>query len=136
MKHEKTRNMANWSEAKYWSGIRSSLRRTFRFNWLPAKVALENARKPYSGPNKLQKWEFRCALCEQWFIRKGVELDHKTPCGSLNGLVDVGPFLSRLHPESPDAYQVICKKCHKLKTAEERKARTANNVSTPKGRTL
>jgi hypothetical protein len=123
MKGELTRNGNTWSESKYWGGVRSALRRLFRFNWIPAKQALEAARRKYEGANKLQKWEFRCGMCGLWKIRKEVELDHVIPCGSLRCLEDVGGFLSRLHPESPDAYQVICKKCHKIKTAEERKNR-------------
>ena len=123
MKGELTRNAQTWTEAKYWGGVRSALRRLFRFNWVPARQALEAARRPYVGPNRQQKWEFRCSSCEAWKIRKDVELDHVVPCGSLRCLADVGLFLSRLHPESPDAYQVICKACHKVKTAAERKGR-------------
>jgi 5-methylcytosine-specific restriction endonuclease McrA len=124
MKGELTRNGNTWTESKYWGGIRSALRRTFRFNWVPVKVCLESARRKYVGPNKLQKWEFRCATCGDFFMRREVEVDHITPCGSLRGPGDVAPFLARLHCESPDGYQVICKKCHKKKTAEERWART------------
>lgn len=128
VKNEKTRNGGTWTDSKYWAGIRSALRRTFRFNWLPAKQALENARRKYTGPNKLQKWEFLCASCGLFKIRKDVELDHVVPCGSLRTLSDVGPFLVRLHPEDVSAYQVICKTCHKIKTAEERLARKAETL--------
>lgn len=122
-KAPKTRNAGTWTEARYWSGIRSGLRRLFRFNWEPAKTALLNARRSYKGPNKQQKWEFECAWCHNWFIRKDIELDHVVPCGSLKCLEDVGPFLSRLHPESPDEYAVLCKSCHAEKTEAEREAK-------------
>lgn len=123
MKGPLTRNANTWTEAKYWGGIRSALRRLFRFNWEPAKQALVAARRAYRGANKLQKWEHQCSNCLRWYMRKEVELDHVVPCGSLRCAADVGPFLERLHPETPEAYQVICKSCHKKKTAEERKNR-------------
>jgi hypothetical protein len=123
MKGEKTRNAKTWTEAKYWGGIRSALRRLYRFQWVPAQQALIGARERYEGPNRLQKWSFRCAVCDGRFLRKDVELDHKVPCGSLKELVDVGPFLERLFPEDAGAYQVICKPCHLVKTKEERRKR-------------
>ena len=123
MKPPKVRNGGSWTEAQYWSAIRSGLRRLFRFNWQPAKQALEKSRRKYTGPNKLQKWEFICAGCAGWFIRKQVELDHVKPCGSLRGAADIGSFLDRLHPETTDAYQVLCKPCHQQKTNAEKEAR-------------
>lgn len=123
-KPPKTRNGGTWTEAQYWGAIRSGLRRLFRFNWHPAKQAWESARRPYVGPNKAQKWEFKCAGCGGWFIKKQVELDHIEPCGSLRCLEDIGDFLRRLHPEYVGAYQVLCKpKCHPAKTKAEREAR-------------
>lgn len=121
-KPPKVRNGGTWTEARYWSGIRSGLRRLFRFNWEPAKAALLAARRKYVGSNKQQKWEFQCAWCKQWFIRKEVELDHIEPCGSLKCLADVESFLSRLHPESSEAYAILCKGCHAEKTEAEREA--------------
>jgi hypothetical protein len=98
----------------------------FRFNWVPAKLALGRARRKSVSPNPRLKWEFQCAECKRWFPRKEVELDHRTPCGSLKSANDLGPFLSRLLPEDADAYQVICKAvCHPKKTAAERLARSA-----------
>lgn len=124
LKSPKVRNGGTWTEAQYWAAIRSGLRRLFRFNWEPAKQALLASRRPYTGPNKQQRWEHQCANCKEWFIRRDVELDHIEPCGSLRGLADIGDFLKRLHPESITAYQVLCKhKCHREKTAQEREAR-------------
>lgn len=123
MKGELTHNAKTWTTAKYWGGVRSALRKLYRFQWVPAKMALERARRRYVGPNKLQKWEFRCAKCGAFFLRKDVELDHLVPCGSLRCAADIGPFLERLHAESPDSYQVICKPCHLIKTGEERALR-------------
>lgn len=113
-------NGGTWTKAQYWSAIRSALRSKMRW-WKPANEALLASRRPYKGPNKLQKWEHLCAHCGQWHIRKNVAIDHIVPCGSLNGPEDLAPFLERLTPESPDAYQVLCKECHNVKTQEERR---------------
>lgn len=119
------RNGGTWSEAKFWGAVRSHLRRMFRFNWVPAKQALERAKRKSESDNPRLKWEFFCCECKGWFPRKAVELDHIVPCGSLRGLEDLPGFLSRLLPESADSYQVVCKECHKKKTAAEREARKA-----------
>ena len=120
MKGELTRNANTWTESQYWAGVRKALRRLFRFNWLPAKYALEAARRPYVGPNKQQKWEFKCAECEKYFIRKLVELDHIIPCGSLKGLEDRGGFRSVLHPSRQTSMR-FARNAMGVKTAEERK---------------
>jgi 5-methylcytosine-specific restriction endonuclease McrA len=121
----RTRNAGTWTEAAYWGRVRSHLRRLFRFNWLPAKQALEAAKRPYRGPNKRQKVEYQCAVCKEWFPRDGVEIDHVVPCGSLKSEADLAGFLTRLYPEDPAAYQVLCESCHLRKTAAEREARAA-----------
>lgn len=119
----KTRNANTWTEAGYWSRIRSGLRRMFRFTWKPAALALERSKRKYQGPNPRQKFEYQCADCQNWFCRKEVEVDHIVPCGSLNCAADLAGFLERLHAERTEDFQVLCKDCHKKKTAEEREAR-------------
>lgn len=79
-------------------------------------AVLLNSRRKYTGQNKLQKWEFQCAECKQWNLRKNVQIDHVIECGSLKKPEDIAPFLERLTQESESAYQVLCKKCHKAKT--------------------
>jgi 5-methylcytosine-specific restriction endonuclease McrA len=98
------------------------LRSAFRY-WLPALDALNAAKFPYKGSNKRQKWEFKCAECKKMFKRTEVEIDHKIPVGSLKCDEDLIEWLHRLTPESSDAYQVVCKECHREKTNRERKDR-------------
>ncbi len=124
MKPEKTRNGGTWTEAMYWSAIRSHLRRMFRFNWQPQKQALLAARRKSESPNPRLVWQFQCAHCMKWFPRKEVEIDHVEACGSLKSYADLGPFLERLLPEDMKKYQILCKHtCHKAKTALERAQR-------------
>lgn len=126
----KTRNGNTLTEAQYWQKIRHALRHAFRF-WKPMMTALKKAERPYSGPNKRLKKEYQCAHCGQWFPRTQVQIDHKVPCGSLNGYDDIPQFIKNLTPESPDAFQVLCKKDHAIKTQsekDERQRRNTNNV--------
>jgi hypothetical protein len=112
---ERTRNGGKLTEAAYWSKIRSALRKTFAA-WEPANQAMKNARRPYSGPNKLQKFEVECAHCKGWFPMKEVQRDHVVPVGSLKSIEDLPGFLERLTPESPSAFQMLCIECHQAKT--------------------
>lgn len=115
MKTPKTRNDGTWSESRYYSQIRSFLRRAFRW-WIPMNKALLAARRPYQGTNKQAKWQFLCAECGEWYMRKNVQIDHKIECGALRCAEDIAGFIERLTPEDPAAFQVLCKQCHSKKT--------------------
>lgn len=112
----RTRNANTWTEAEFFSKIRSALRKTFRF-WKPMKIVLKNAERIYTGNNKLQKFEYQCNECKNWFKASEVEVDHIEEAGSLKTLSDIPGFIERLTKEEPTAYQVLCKEiCHKTKT--------------------
>ena len=114
MRTPKTRNGGTFTEARYWQQVRSALRRGFRF-WKPIQDCLKAARIAKAGPHGA-KWAFKCAQCGGLFLRKNVQVDHVVECGSLKRPEDLAPFLERLTAESPDAFQVLCKQCHKSKT--------------------
>jgi len=113
----KTRNANTQTESAYWGGVRSALRRAYRY-WKPATKAKEAARRPNQSDNKRMKWEFQCAHCQEWFPDKQVQIDHITPVGTLRCSADLAGFLERLTPEG--GFQVLCKECHQVKTNEER----------------
>ena len=118
----KTRNSGQWTEARFFGFIRSALRRASS-RWPPAcKEVFEAARRPYKGRNKRQKWEFQCASCKKWKMRKDVQADHIVPCGTLRSFDDLPAFCTNLFCEV-DGLQVLCKTCHNVKTKEERNAR-------------
>src|SRR5690348_16593857 len=94
----KTRNLNTWTEAKYFGTIRSCLRRVFRY-YKPMYKALELASRPYKGENKLQKKEYQCNQCKQWFKRTEVEIDHKEELGELRKYEDIVPFIKKLTVE-------------------------------------
>jgi 5-methylcytosine-specific restriction endonuclease McrA len=123
MKVKRTRNNGQWTEARYWQQVRSSLRQGFRY-WLPIKQCKMASRRKYIGNNKRQKWEYKCAHCHQWFMDKQVQVDHVIPVGSLRCTEDIKGFLERLTTET--GFQTLCKPCHQVKTNREKIAK--NNI--------
>lgn len=110
-----SRNAGTMTEAQYFQKIRSALRNAFKY-WKPMSICLENASRPYKGKNKLQKKEYQCNECKNWFKRTLVQTDHVVECGSLNTLDDIKGFIERLTIEDINGYQILCKPCHKVKT--------------------
>ena len=110
-----SRNGETMTESQYFSKIRSILRSGFRY-WKPMQLALEAASRPSQSLNKRIKKEYHCNHCKKWYKRADVEIDHKIECGSLSTYEDIVPFIQRLTKENIDAYQILCKPCHKLKT--------------------
>ncbi len=122
-----TRNANSLSESEYFSKIRSSLRNAFRY-WKPGIIALNKASRKYQGANKRAKTEYQCSSCKEWFLRKDIEIDHITPCGSLKTYDDIVPFIKNLTQEDSNLYQILCSKsCHLSKTINERRNKTTHN---------
>ena len=82
------------TEAAFFGWIRSLLRMRYMRGW---------------------KWEYQCADCKDWFLRKEVDIDHIVPCGTLKSFKDLSLFCERLFVEK-EGLQVLCKVCHKKKT--------------------
>ena len=108
-----------WTEARFWSFIRSALRSAWSRYPVKYKV-LANAKRNYKGPNKQQKYEFQCAECKEWFKAKEVSVDHITPAGTLRSYEDLPDFVRKLFV-SEEELQVLCDKDHKAKTLAERR---------------
>lgn len=116
----RTRNLKTETESEHMGKIRSALRRLSRF-WKPALAALDKQMRPYVGPNKRQKYEYKCEGCKKWYIRKSVQINHIVPCGTLTKYEDVPGFLERLFCEDVGGYSILCTDCHKAETKEQRK---------------
>ena len=106
----RTRASGTMTESAFWGWIRSALRRRTVY-WKPVSDAKHAARRPYTGENKRQKYEYQCAECQHWFPDKNVEVDHITPAGSLKSSDDLKAFVERLFCEA-DGLRVLCKDCH------------------------
>lgn len=83
--------------------------------WPPLYKALDRAKRPNQSANKRLKWEYQCDGCDGWFPRKGVEVDHDPPVGSLRSAEDLPGFVTRLFTEA-DGLCILCTKCHHAKT--------------------
>lgn len=110
---ERTRNGGNWTEARYFSFIRSALRSAFQ-KWGPKHEAKKLAKRGYN--------QYECAHCGEIYGNKDTEVDHIEPAGSLKTYNDLPSFVERMFCEV-EGFQVLCKACHQVKTNEERKKR-------------
>jgi cytochrome c5 len=109
-----------WTRARYFSFIRSALRRASS-NY-PVKYQVLNENRRAKPPKKAGKhrYEHQCNSCRKWVPQKDIDIDHIVPAGSLNSYEDLPGFAERLLPNSAEAYQKLCKKCHQVKTDKER----------------
>lgn len=114
----KTRNAGTMTESAFWSFIRSALRQKSRW-WKPVTMVKMQARRPYKGVNKRQKFEYLCATCNKYYPEKKINVDHIVPAGSLNNGQDLAGFVERLFCEA-DNLQVLCETCHNIKTQQEK----------------
>jgi len=106
-----------WTEARYFQFIRTALRGAW--TRYPVKYqVLKKHSKPITG--RRHKTEYQCNECKKWFKQTEVQVDHIKPAGSLKTYKDLPQFVETLFCEA-DNLQVLCKTCHKEKTAEERK---------------
>lgn len=121
-KTQKTRANNTWTESRFFSFLRSNLRRA-SVKWPPIHAAKKDARRAYEGPDKNRKWEYQCAICKGWFKGTDTQVDHIEPAGSLKSFEDLQGFVERLFCEK-DGLQVLCKTCHKNeKTDKENESR-------------
>ena len=120
----RTRAGGEWTEAAFWSFIRSGLRQQ-SMRWPPiVRQALLSVRRPYVLPpgkkKTRRKWEYQCAICREFWFRDQVQVDHIVPCGELKSWDDVSIFAERLFCELK-GLRVLCTKCHKSITKEARR---------------
>jgi 5-methylcytosine-specific restriction endonuclease McrA len=109
-----------WTTAAYWSFVRSGLRAKFT-RWPPKYEVIRAAKRELKVKVGNQKFEYQCAECLDWFKQKETEVDHIVACGSLKTFSDLAGFVERMFC-SQEHLQVVCKVCHKAKTAADRKA--------------
>lgn len=117
-----TRGHNTLTESGYLQWIRSALR-SRSLKWPPRAKALEAARRPYVGPNKLQKWQYKCAVCGEWYKAKEVAVDHIVPAGSILCVDDIGPFAERLFCET-DGLRILCQSDHDIITMMDKQGIT------------
>lgn len=116
----RTRAGGEWTEASFWSFLRSGLRRMSQ-RWPPAvRLIWLKHRRPNQSANRRLKWEFNCSMCNGWYKRAGMAADHITQCGALSSWEDLPRFASRLFCEVEDL-RILCEECHKVRHQPEDK---------------
>lgn len=115
----RTRGGGRYTEAEFFSFIRSALRQKSR-RWAPIYSCLNSAKRASKSDNKRLKWEYQCNKCKSWSPQRGVSIDHIKPAGTLRSLEDLPAFVSNLFCEE-DNLQCLCHACHKEKTSAEKK---------------
>jgi 5-methylcytosine-specific restriction endonuclease McrA len=115
----RNRNAGTFSEADFWSFIRSSLRKR-SLAWKPIAVVRERAKRPYTGDNKRQKYEYQCNICKGYFANTHIKVDHIIPVGNLRSAADLPHFVESLFCET-DNLQCLCKECHDKKSIVDNK---------------
>lgn len=113
--------MKEWTDARLKAFIVGALRHGFRR--YPAKfIALKNASTGIrvNKATGRKAAHYRCASCKKLFPRTGVQVDHRVPVVGKQGFVDWNTYIERMFCDV-DNLQVLCKKCHKAKTQNERK---------------
>lgn len=117
---EKTRNGGQWTEAKYKSFVKNQLRSATR-KWPPISQCSKDAR--------VARGMYRCACCQEDVPatikngrkrEKNIFVDHIQPIVDPHiGWTTWDDVIERMFCEA-DNLQLLCKKCHDEKTAEER----------------
>lgn len=117
----KTRNSGEWTESRYFSFIKSGLR-SKSTKWPPKYKTLNEAcvgKKTNQATGRLAK-HYKCAECGEHFPAKEVAVDHINPVvDPAVGFTSWDELIERMFCEA-DGLQVLCKGCHKIKSAEER----------------
>ena len=115
------RNGGKWTEARYRSFVTSTLRAGSR-KW-PPKYETLNAAKTEKEINKATKrlaQHYLCAMCEQEYTQKDVQVDHIKPViDPKKGFVSWDTYIDRMFCEGKNL-QVLCKVCHAEKTKLEK----------------
>lgn len=70
------------------------------------------------GKARVKRGVYRCRLCAGLFGRGEIQKDHIKPVVPVTGWDDWNGYLDRLFCP-PEGIQILCKPCHKGKTAAE-----------------
>ena len=112
---------------KLMNEIRGAIRKSFTRSKM-AKDFLNSKRiesPVYKADGTLSKKisvNYQCVKCLNHFKSPDINIDHKIPIGRkvLVNLEDVSKFSFKVYDR--DNLQILCKPCHKLKTAEDLKS--------------
>lgn len=115
-------NVKGWTDGRFRSFITSAIRSGFR-RYPNKYLALKNAflsRKKNKASGRIAAF-YKCAKCKKGYTNKDVQVDHMSPVvDPAVGFVNWDDYIQRMYCPVENL-QVLCKKCHAVKTKEERK---------------
>ena len=113
------RNGGKWTESRFNSFIKSSLR-TASVRWEPRYTCLANAFRLVQTNQKTGRMakHFECAKCRCLFPQKEIEINHINPVVPVEGFDSWDKVIERMFCEI-EGLEALCRPCHKLITAEE-----------------
>lgn len=94
-----------------------SLLRKGTYRWPERNEALKLA--------KVERGIYKCAMCNEIYKRKEVQIDHINPAVPLTGFDGFDNYIDRMFCERT-GFQVLCTSCHDQKTAAEKIIRKNN----------
>lgn len=101
-------------EQERYAFVKASLRRS-SMRWKYKNEAKKLAR--------IERGYYRCAMCEESFGYKEIEMDHISPViGVKGGFNNWDELITNLLPDA-SGYQALCHSCHAGKTAIENEMR-------------
>lgn len=126
----KTRNSGQWTEARFRSFVISALRaasRRWPVKWAVMKAAFVG--KTINAKTGKLAMHYKCNACNGNFPAAEVVVDHIDPVvDTMKGFTTWDEYVDRMFVEA-EGLQVLCKKCHKTKTDDERKERKNANAA-------
>ncbi len=133
-----------WEETDYWkneSQYLTWLRGQFRKMWMdfiPKNEFLTencfpitNEEKAFHKLHKQTKTAGKCVFCKKIFGKSRLQVDHKTPAGSMLTYEDAPQYLFRLLC-SKENMQLTCKSCHEIKSYSDKYHMTYQEASKEK----
>lgn len=128
------RNSGKWTEAKFNSFVKSTLRSGSR-KWPPKYEVINEAFVGVKQNEQTgrQAKHFQCAICAGTFPASKIQVDHIEPIiDPTIGFVSWDETINRMFCEKENL-QVLCLECHAIKTKEEKSKRTSGkNLGTQK----
>ena len=112
-----------WTEGRLKAFVTSVLRsgmRRFPNKYKALSSACVGVRLNKSSGRQAK--HYKCAKCKKLYTSTNVQVDHIIPVVGPEGFTTWDAFIARLFC-SVENLQVLCKKCHLKKSAQERKGR-------------
>lgn len=107
------------------------LLRRSSYMWSERNEALKLAKVGKEGKCFL----YKCSCCGKSFTRKEIQIDHIIPVIDPNTGFDNWDGVIKRMFCSKEGFQVLCKQCHKEKTAKENEQRKINRALNKKNKT-